>query len=144
MLVDKPGHKMPPWAGSEPGQGQGPGSAVSPPRYPGPRSALGTGHTADLPSALREPVLPAPLPHRAALEYPRSRLPACRCRPGRNPVAVDSPGSIRWGYVLMSRLPGVPLDSVWDQLSAADRDRLAGQLASWARPSRRCTSCRHR
>jgi len=28
----------------------------------------------------------------------------------------------------MSRLPGVPLDTVWDQLSAADRDRLAGQL----------------
>jgi len=30
--------------------------------------------------------------------------------------------------VLMSRLPGVPLDTVRDQLSAADRDRLAGQL----------------
>jgi hypothetical protein len=28
----------------------------------------------------------------------------------------------------MSCLPGVPLDTVWDQLSAADRDRLAGQL----------------
>lgn len=33
-----------------------------------------------------------------------------------------------WGYVLMSRLPGVPLDTVWDQVSAGDRDRLAGQL----------------
>ena len=33
-----------------------------------------------------------------------------------------------WGYVLMSRLPGVPLDTVWDQLPAGDRDRLAGQL----------------
>jgi hygromycin-B 7''-O-kinase len=33
-----------------------------------------------------------------------------------------------WGYVLMSRLPGVPLDAIWDQLSAQDRDRLAGQL----------------
>lgn len=32
------------------------------------------------------------------------------------------------GYVLMSRVPGVPLDTVWDQLSVADRDRLAGQL----------------
>jgi hygromycin-B 7''-O-kinase len=31
-----------------------------------------------------------------------------------------------WGYILMSRLPGVPLDSVWDQV--ADRDRLAGDL----------------
>ena len=50
MLVEKPGRKMPHEAGSEPGQGQGPGSAVSPPRRPGPRSALGTGHTADLPS----------------------------------------------------------------------------------------------
>lgn len=33
-----------------------------------------------------------------------------------------------WGYVLMSRLPGVPLDAIWDQVSAQDRDRLAGQL----------------
>ena len=33
-----------------------------------------------------------------------------------------------WGYVLMTRLPGVPLDTVWDRLSARDRDRLAGQL----------------
>jgi hygromycin-B 7''-O-kinase len=32
-----------------------------------------------------------------------------------------------WGYALMSRLPGVPLDTVWDQLSAGDRDRLAGR-----------------
>jgi hygromycin-B 7''-O-kinase len=34
-----------------------------------------------------------------------------------------------WGCVLMSRLPGVRLDTVWDQLSAGDRDRLAGQRA---------------
>jgi hypothetical protein len=47
MLVEKPGHTMP--IGSRPGQGQGPGSAASPPRCPGPRSALGTAHTADLP-----------------------------------------------------------------------------------------------
>lgn len=33
-----------------------------------------------------------------------------------------------WGYVLMSRLPGVPLDTVWDRVSAEDRDRLGGQL----------------
>jgi hygromycin-B 7''-O-kinase len=33
-----------------------------------------------------------------------------------------------WGYVLMSRLPGVPLDAIWNQVSAQDRDRLAGQL----------------
>jgi hygromycin-B 7''-O-kinase len=31
-----------------------------------------------------------------------------------------------WGYILMSRLRGVPLDSVWDQVG--DRDRLAGDL----------------
>ena len=33
-----------------------------------------------------------------------------------------------WGYVLMSRLPGVPLDTVWDQVPTRDRDRLADQL----------------
>ena len=45
MLLDKPGHKAPPpGAASEPGQGRGPGSTVSPPRCPGPRSASGTGH----------------------------------------------------------------------------------------------------
>jgi hypothetical protein len=29
----------------------------------------------------------------------------------------------------MSRLPGVPLDTVWDQPSAVDQDRLAGWLS---------------
>jgi hygromycin-B 7''-O-kinase len=33
-----------------------------------------------------------------------------------------------WGYVLMSRLPGVSLDAVWDQVPGPGRDRLAGQL----------------
>ena len=33
-----------------------------------------------------------------------------------------------WGYVLMSRLPGVPLDTAWDRVSAQDRNRLAAQL----------------
>ncbi len=33
-----------------------------------------------------------------------------------------------WGYVLMGRLPGVPLDTVWNHLSVEDRDRLADQL----------------
>ena len=32
----------------------------------------------------------------------------------------------------MSRLPGVPLDTVRDQLPAPDRDRLAGQLSGRA------------
>jgi hygromycin-B 7''-O-kinase len=35
-----------------------------------------------------------------------------------------------WGYVPMSRLPGVPLDPFWNQVSAHDRDRLAGQVAA--------------
>jgi hypothetical protein len=38
----------------------------------------------------------------------------------------------------MSRLPGVPLDTVMDQLSAADLDRLAGQLSQPA--ARACIS----
>jgi len=33
-----------------------------------------------------------------------------------------------WGYLLMSRLPGVPLDVAWPELAAADRDRLATQV----------------
>ena len=33
-----------------------------------------------------------------------------------------------WGYVLMSRLPGIPLDAAWDRVPAAGRDRLAGHL----------------
>jgi hypothetical protein len=33
----------------------------------------------------------------------------------------------------MSRLPSVPLDTVRDQLSAADRDRPAGQLGETRR-----------
>jgi hygromycin-B 7''-O-kinase len=33
-----------------------------------------------------------------------------------------------WGYVLMSRLPGVPLDTVWPELGEADRDRIADRL----------------
>lgn len=33
-----------------------------------------------------------------------------------------------WGYVLMSRLPGVALDTVWDRVSARERDVLASQL----------------
>ena len=51
---------------------------------------------------------------------------------GRLPVAtpqVHATGEHDgWGYVLMSRLPGVPLDTVWSQAGAAERDRLAGQL----------------
>ncbi len=51
---------------------------------------------------------------------------------GRLPIAtpqVHAAGEHDgWGYVLMSRLRGVPLDEVWGHAGAADRDRLAGQL----------------
>ena len=33
-----------------------------------------------------------------------------------------------WGYVLMSRLSGVPLDAAWGQIPAGNRDGLASQL----------------
>ncbi|MEU4216612.1 aminoglycoside 3'-phosphotransferase/choline kinase family protein [Actinoplanes sp. NPDC026623] len=51
---------------------------------------------------------------------------------GRLPVptpAVHASGSFeRWGYVLMDRMPGVPLASVWAGLARPERDALAGQL----------------
>ena len=51
-------------------------------------------------------------------------------------LGVNVPGLARfaagehdgWGYVLMSRLPGVALDTVWDRVSVRDRDVLASQL----------------
>jgi hygromycin-B 7''-O-kinase len=33
-----------------------------------------------------------------------------------------------WGYVLMSSLPGVALDTIWDRVSVRERDGLADQL----------------
>ena len=57
-----------------------------------PRGACGPG--------FRTPAHPVNAPGARAFA-----APACSCRPRRNPVAVDSPGSIRWGYVLMSHLP---------------------------------------
>ena len=48
MLLEKPGHRLPLGAGSEPGQGWGPGRTVSPPRCPGLRSAPGVGDNADV------------------------------------------------------------------------------------------------
>jgi hypothetical protein len=48
MLLEKPGPPSALGAGSEPGQGQGPGSTV-PPTVPGARFASGTGHNADVP-----------------------------------------------------------------------------------------------
>ncbi len=51
---------------------------------------------------------------------------------GRLPIPtpqVHGPGEHDgWGYVLMSRLPGIPLDTAWDQVPGAGQDRLADQL----------------
>ncbi|MEU7904348.1 aminoglycoside 3'-phosphotransferase/choline kinase family protein [Actinoplanes sp. NPDC049118] len=51
---------------------------------------------------------------------------------GRLPVptpGVHASGSFeRWGYVLMDRMPGVSLASVWPGLSPPERDALADQL----------------
>jgi hygromycin-B 7''-O-kinase len=50
---------------------------------------------------------------------------------GKLPVAtpeVRAAGSRgAWDYLLMDRVPGVPLDTAWDELAAADRARLARQ-----------------
>jgi hypothetical protein len=48
MLLKKPGKRTALGADSEPGQGWGPGSTVSPPRCPGLRSALGNGRHTDI------------------------------------------------------------------------------------------------
>jgi hygromycin-B 7''-O-kinase len=43
--------------------------------------------------------------------------------------AVHASGAFeRWGYVLMDRMPGVPLASAWPGLSPPERDALADQL----------------
>ncbi len=51
---------------------------------------------------------------------------------GRLPVptpAVHAAGTFeRWGYVLMDRMPGVPLSACWSGLGRAERDSLADQL----------------
>lgn len=51
---------------------------------------------------------------------------------GRLPVptpGVHATGTFeRWGYVLMDRLPGVPLASRWPALAEAERDSIADQL----------------
>ena len=71
--------------------------------------------------------------------FPSADLAGCRVEAGvlsaiqgRLPVStprVHAAGEHDgWGYVLMSRLPGVPLDIAWAQIPAADRDALAGQL----------------
>ena len=72
MLLGKPGHKVAPGAASEPGQGWGPGRAVSPPRCPGLRSASGTGHSDDVPSGPRQTGLASAITVRMAQMTRRS------------------------------------------------------------------------
>jgi hygromycin-B 7''-O-kinase len=71
--------------------------------------------------------------------FPPGDLSGCRVEAGvlaavagRLPIATPqvcaSGEHDGWGYVLMSRLHGVPLDTIWGQLGAVARDRLAGQL----------------
>jgi hypothetical protein len=55
-------------------------------------------------------------------------LAAAAAEPSEIRLLSLAPGPYGGWYVLMSRLPGVPLGTVWDQLSAAGWDRLAGQL----------------
>ncbi len=52
----------------------------------------------------------------------RGRLPTATPRVH---VAGEQDG---WGYLLMNRLPGLPLEGVWDQVPAGDRHQLAGDL----------------
>lgn len=51
---------------------------------------------------------------------------------GRLPVptpGVHAAGTFeRWGYVLMDRMPGVPLAACWSGLGPAERDSIAAQL----------------
>lgn len=44
------------------------------------------------------------------------------------PRVVDAGHRDGWGYVLMTRLTGVPLIEIWPALTTADRDRLAEEL----------------
>src|SRR5215470_18618059 len=67
MLLEKPGHKMPQWQAASRVRGGAP-AAPPPPRgarAPPPPQAPATTPTSR--PALRKPVLPAPLPHWAAL-----------------------------------------------------------------------------
>jgi hygromycin-B 7''-O-kinase len=71
--------------------------------------------------------------------FPPTDLAGCRVEAGvldavRGKVPVLTPRVHAvgehdgWGYVLMSRLPGVALDTVWGRISGRDRDVLAVQL----------------
>jgi len=48
--------------------------------------------------------------------------------PLATPRVVASGEADGWRYLVMGRIPGVPLDAVWSSLSPPERVRLAGQL----------------
>lgn len=92
-----------------------------PSRYPGgslPVYAIG-----DLVLKLFPPVHVEEMPVEAGvLAAVRGRLPVPT--PG-----VHAAGTFeRWGYVLMDRMPGVPLSTCWSSLGTAERDSIADQL----------------
>ncbi|MDI6097133.1 aminoglycoside 3'-phosphotransferase/choline kinase family protein [Actinoplanes sp. NEAU-A12] len=58
----------------------------------------------------------------AVLQAVHGRLPI------PTPRVVGSGERDGWGYVLMSRMPGVPLTEAWNDIPAAGRDRLADDL----------------
>jgi hygromycin-B 7''-O-kinase len=67
--------------------------------------------------------------HKAACHIEAGVLTAIEGRlPAATPRVHGAGEHDGWGYVLMSRLPGVLLTTVWDQATAGDRDHLAGQL----------------
>jgi hygromycin-B 7''-O-kinase len=72
-----------------------------------------------------------PPPYAAAAEVEAQALTAVH---GRLPVATPGlrhAGEFAgWDYLLMDRLPGVPLAYGWDDLGADGRDRIAGQLGA--------------
>lgn len=63
---------------------------------------------------------------RAALEFLQGRLPVPT-------PAVRAQGEIQgWSYLIMSRISGQPLSSVWDRLSSDDRVRLCRGIGETA------------
>ncbi|SFA92745.1 hygromycin-B 7''-O-kinase [Amycolatopsis marina] len=66
------------------------------------------------------------------LDELRVEAAALRAVQGRLPIAtpdvVDTGATGGWGYLLMGRLPGESLKSVWPRLSPVERSELAGVL----------------
>lgn len=76
-----------------------------------------------------------PLPGFVASHH--REVAALRCIHGRLPIATPellSQGTLDdWNYFVSTRLPGRPIESVWDGLSAAERLELAGALGDATR-----------